>query len=126
MFADAARVILVVEGVLLLLLGVAGLVGPGPVAGFQVNQLHGIALGVTGLVALAVAVTRRLVLPFAVLQFLVYGAAYLYGANIQGQRTGDVWQFNQPDSWLHLGAAIVALVIAVSVAAARGARRSTR
>jgi glucan phosphoethanolaminetransferase (alkaline phosphatase superfamily) len=121
---DVGRVILVVEGVLLLLLGVAALVtAKGVVAGFQVNLPHAIALAATGLVALTVAATRRLVLPFAVVQLLVYGAAFLYGANIQGQHTGDMWQFNQADSWLHLGVAIVALVIGFAVAAARGARQ---
>jgi uncharacterized membrane protein len=93
------------------------------VVGFQVNQPHAIVLAATGLVALIVAATRRLVLPFALLQLLVYGAAFLYGSNIQGQHTGDMWQFNQADSWLHLGIAIIALVIAFAVAAARGARR---
>ncbi|GAA3438707.1 hypothetical protein GCM10018954_083260 [Kutzneria kofuensis] len=121
---DVGRAILVAEGILLLLLGLAALMtGNGTVVGFQVNQPHGIALAVTGFVALVVAATRRLVLPFAVLQFLVYGAAYLYGSNIQGQHTGDMWQFNQADSWLHLGLAVVALVIGFAVAAARGARQ---
>ncbi|HEY0497752.1 MAG TPA: DUF4383 domain-containing protein [Kutzneria sp.] len=121
---DVGRVILVAEGILLLLLGIAALVtGQGVVVGFQVNQPHAIVLAATGLVALIVAATRRLVLPFALLQLLVYGAAFLYGSNIQGQHTGDMWQFNQADSWLHLGIAIIALVIAFAVAAARGARR---
>jgi uncharacterized membrane protein len=121
---DVGRVILVVEGILLLLLGIAALVtAQGMVVGFQVNQPHAIVLAATGLVALTVAATRRLVLPFALLQLLVYGAAFLYGSNIQGQHTGDRWQFNQADSWLHLGTAIIALVIAFAVAAARGARR---
>lgn len=124
---DVGRVILVVEGILLLLLGVAALVtARGMVVGFQVNGPHGIALAVTGLLALTVAATRRLVLPFALAQLLAYGAAYLYGSNIQGQHTGDMWQFNQADSWLHLGIAVLALVIAFSVAAAKGARRRAR
>jgi hypothetical protein len=125
---DVARAILTVEGILLLLLGVAGLVVGERVAGFQVNLPHGIALVVLGGLALAVVATRRLVLPFAVAQLVAAGAAYLYGSNIQGQRTGDPWQFNQADSWLHLGLAVLALVIAATVAAARGARprRPTR
>jgi Domain of unknown function (DUF4383) len=117
-------VILVLEGLALLLLGVVALMtGSAMVAGFQINQPHAIGLAVTGLLALVVAATRRLVLPFAVLQLLVYGAAFLYGSNIQGQHTGDMWQFNQADSWLHLGLAVVALVIGFAVAAARGARQ---
>jgi hypothetical protein len=122
---DVGRAILVVEGLLLLLLGIGGVAAGGAVAGFQVNLPHGIALAVTGCAALVVAATRRLVLPFALLQLVAYGAAYLYGANIQGQHTGDVWQFNQADSWLHLGMAVVALVIAFAVSAARGGRRKT-
>jgi hypothetical protein len=125
---DVGRALLVTEGLLLLLLGLgAGFVPstPAVVAGFQVNQPHAIALAVTGIAALTVATTRRLVLPFALLQFLAYSAAFLYGANIQGQHTNDVWQFNQPDSWLHLGVAVLALVIAFAVGAAKGARRRT-
>ncbi|MFI9386945.1 DUF4383 domain-containing protein [Kutzneria sp. NPDC052558] len=127
--ADASRLILLAEGILLMLLGVvAGFVPTPPgdvavVAGFQINQLHAIALAITGLLAVLVSVRRRLVLPFAVLQLLAYGAAFLYGANIQGQRTPDGWQFNQADSWLHLGIAVVALVIAITVGATAAQRK---
>ena len=121
---DVSRVILVVEGVLLVLLGVAGLLAANDmVVGFEVSRPHAIALVVTGGLAVLVAAWRRLVLVFAVLQFLAYGAAFLYGSNIHGQHTGDLWRFNQPDSWLHLGVAVVSLVIAFTVAAARGAHR---
>jgi hypothetical protein len=126
--ADIGRVILLAEGALLLLLGVgAGFVPtpPGQVAvtaGFQINQLHAIALAVTGILALAVTARRRFTLPFTLLQFLAYGAAFLYGANIQGQHTPDPWQFNEADSWLHLGVAVVALIIAFTVGVAKRAQ----
>ncbi|MFC0438210.1 DUF4383 domain-containing protein [Kutzneria buriramensis] len=124
---DVGRVILVVEGILLVLLGVAGLLGANDlVLGFALNRPHAIALVVTGGLALLVAVRRRLVLVFAVLQFLAYGAAFLYGASTQGRPADDMWRFNQPDSWLHLGVAIVSLVIAYTVAAARGAHRRVK
>ena len=128
--ADAGRIVLLAEGILLLLLGaVAGFLPTPPgqvatVAGFQINQLHAVALAVTGLLALVVTVRRRFVLPFALLQLLAYGAAYLYGANIQGQHTPDAWRFNQADSWLHLGLAVLALVIVFTVGAAKRPRHA--
>ncbi|AHH97974.1 hypothetical protein [Kutzneria albida] len=109
---DLSRIVLAVEGVLLLVVGLIGL-ATGQVAWFQFTAWQAVVVLVTGVLALLVILRRRLVLPFAALQLVGYLALYVSGI-AQGS-TG------RATHWLFLGIAVLGVVVAMTIWA--GGRR---
>ncbi|MFD1507145.1 DUF4383 domain-containing protein [Georgenia yuyongxinii] len=80
---------------------------------FTVNPLHNIVhvvVGVLGVLLWAASATARI---YGWLLFLGYGAVFVYGLFAVGNPDIDLLHLNQADNWLHLGTALVGLLIAV-------------
>jgi hypothetical protein len=80
---------------------------------FTVNPLHNVVhtvVGVLGLLLWAASPTARI---YGWLLFLGYGAVFVYGLFAVDNPDVDLLHLNQADNWLHLGAAVVGLLIAV-------------
>jgi hypothetical protein len=92
----------------------------GTLLGFAINPLHNLVhlvLGVVGLLLVWASATARL---FGWIVFAAYGALLVWGLMLVGftstnpvSELGNPLNLNVADNWLHLGLAVLGLVIAV-------------
>lgn len=111
------RVPLVIEGVLLVALGVWGLaadstypvIGPAgaPVLVFHFTVLHSWVLLATGVLAVISACRRRIALIFTGFQFLAYMLLFAVGSVAYARAARTPMGFDPSDSFLHLVIAVV-------------------
>lgn len=118
-----------IVGLIYLAIGIIGFVVTGisdftgtdhTLLGFGTNPLHNIVhlgLGALGLIMMVRSASARL---FGWILFVAYGAAFLWGLSIQGvfatnplSGLGNPLNLNIADNWLHLGSAVVGLLVAV-------------
>lgn len=138
-----ARAAALVFGVVFLLVGVLGFVpgvttnvdqlsGSGHHSGaellglFQVSVLHNVVHLLFGVLGLAAAWRPRFAGAYLVGGGLVYAALTVYGFVIDRTSDANVVPVNTADNWLHLGLAVVMLLVglAVTLAMRPGARVS--
>lgn len=80
---------------------------------FAVNPLHNAVHLLVGLVGVMLWPSSGGARTYGWLLALAYGAVFLYGLVAQGNEQLDVLHLNWPDNWLHLGSAILGLIIAL-------------
>ncbi|GAB2472304.1 DUF4383 domain-containing protein [Promicromonospora xylanilytica] len=121
-----------VVGVVYLLVGIAGFFVTGfdmagfmehdpgaTLLGFAINPLHNIVhlvIGILGIGAWSRSASAR---TFGWLLLIGYGAVFVYGLFAVNDPEINFLNINQADNWLHLGSALVGLLIAVWPAPAR-------
>ncbi|WP_370948898.1 DUF4383 domain-containing protein [Amycolatopsis sp. cg5] len=88
--------------------------------GFAINPLHNTVHLVVGLVGIMLATGSGLARFYGWLLLLGYGAAFVWGLMITGalssnpvSAVGNPLDLNTADNWLHLGLAVLGLVIAM-------------
>jgi hypothetical protein len=88
--------------------------------GFAINPMHNLVHVVVGLLGLLLATGSGRARTFGWLLFLGYGVAFVWGLMVTGVLSsnpvagiGNPLGLNSADNWLHLGSAVVGLVIAV-------------
>jgi Domain of unknown function (DUF4383) len=79
--------------------------------GFEINNAHNVVHVIIGLAGIALARSLAAARTYGVLLALGYGAAFVYGLFAVGE-DWDFLSLNWADNWLHLGSAIIGLVIA--------------
>ncbi|WP_454858706.1 DUF4383 domain-containing protein [Promicromonospora soli] len=113
-----------IVGVVFLLIGAAGFIVTGfsdvtgrdeseRLLGFAVNPLHNavhLLIGILGVSLWASSAGARV---FGWILLLVYGAAFVYGLYAVDNPEIDYLNTNDADNWLHLGGAVVGLLIAI-------------
>jgi len=110
-------------GALFLIIGIAGFFVTGfddfashtneTLLGFEVNPLHNIVHIVIGIAGLVLARTLQRARIFGWLLVAGYGLTLLYGLVILDDPEHNYLSLNQADNWLHLGAVIAGLLIAL-------------
>jgi Domain of unknown function (DUF4383) len=80
---------------------------------FTINPLHNAVHAVIGLLGILLWPTSPGARIFGWILAIGYGAAFVYGLIVQGDPDRDLLNLNDADNWLHLGSAIVGLLIAV-------------
>lgn len=90
------------------------------VLGFLVNPLHNLVNVVAGVLGLLTATWSGLARTYGWILFLGFGAAGVWGLMITGvvstnpvANLGNPLNLNSADNWLHLGTAVVGLMIAI-------------
>jgi hypothetical protein len=116
------RLIFAVVGVLIAVIGVAGLVtGHGSLGdttptttfiGLQLSPLHSLLLVIFGVLGVLSTLVRRLTAPWAMLQFAVFSGLFAYGV-----AEPDSLGLNLADHVLHLAVLTLSAVCALLVAA---------
>ncbi|NUT97816.1 MAG: DUF4383 domain-containing protein [Saccharothrix sp.] len=125
-----AQVLAGLLGLFFLVAGVAGFVRTGfgdfagqqhaMLFGFAVNPLHNVVHLAFGVLGLLMATGSGLARLYGWIVFLVYGLVLVWGLALVGlvavnpvERLGNPLALNTNDNWLHLGLALVGLLIAV-------------
>ncbi|WP_309115309.1 DUF4383 domain-containing protein [Saccharothrix sp.] len=125
-----AQVLAGLLGLFFLVAGVAGFVRTGfgdftgeqhaMLLGFAVNPLHNVVHLAFGVLGLLMATGSGLARLYGWIVFLVYGVVLVWGLMLAGlvavnpvERLGNPLALNTNDNWLHLGLALVGLLIAV-------------
>jgi hypothetical protein len=121
--AKVPKTLALIIGVVYTLIGVLGFFVTGfdnfaaetdeVLLGFEVNPLHNIvhlAVGVAGLVMSRKLAAAR---TYGWLLAIVYGATFLYGLIAVGNPDINLLSLNQADNFLHLGSALLGLLIAL-------------
>jgi ABC-type transport system involved in multi-copper enzyme maturation permease subunit len=80
---------------------------------FAINPLHNIVHLVIGILGIGLWPMSGGARAFGWLLLLGYGAAFVYGLYAVDNPEINYLNINQPDNWLHLGSALVGLLIAV-------------
>ncbi|MCF4123557.1 DUF4383 domain-containing protein [Antribacter sp. KLBMP9083] len=80
---------------------------------FAVNPLHNIVHVVIGLLGVMLWPSSGGARTFGWLLAIGYGATFVYGLLVLDDRMTDYLNLNEEDNWLHLGSAIVGLLIAL-------------
>lgn len=113
-----------IVGVVYLLIGALGFLVTGfgdltehdhgqTLLGFAINPLHNIVHLVAGLLGLALWAKSGGARTFGWLLLIGFGAAFVYGLFAVGDPEIDYLNINDADNWLHLGSALVGLLIVV-------------
>lgn len=124
-----AQVLAGLLGLFFLVAGVAGFVRTGfgdfagdqhaMLFGFAVNPLHNVVHLAFGVLGLLMATGSGLARLYGWIVFLVYGVVLVWGLMLAGlvvnpvERLGNPLALNTNDNWLHLGLALVGVLIAV-------------
>ncbi|PXY21661.1 DUF4383 domain-containing protein [Prauserella sp. PE36] len=87
---------------------------------FSINPLHNVVHVVIGVLGLLMALNAGLARTFGWLLFIGYGVVFVWGLAITGvfssnpvSGLGNPLALNTADNWLHLGSALVGLLIAI-------------
>lgn len=80
---------------------------------FAINPLHNIVHLVIGILGVSLWVTSGTARTFGWLLLIGYGAAFAYGLYAVDDPGINYLNINDADNWLHLGSAVVGLLIAV-------------
>lgn len=90
------------------------------VLGFMINPLHNLVHVVVGVLGLLTATYSGLSRTFGWVLFVAFGLIAIWGLMITGvissnpvANLGNPLNLNQPDNWLHIGTAVLGLIIAV-------------
>ncbi len=83
------------------------------VLGFEVNGAHNIVHLAIGALGLLLAARLGGARTYGWLLFLGYGAAFVYGLFAVNRPNLNFLSLNPPDNWLHLGSALLGLLIAL-------------
>ncbi|MFD6140239.1 DUF4383 domain-containing protein [Promicromonospora sp. NPDC060271] len=113
-----------IVGVVYLLVGVAGFAVTGlsgfmehddsqTLLGFAINPLHNIVHVVIGILGISLWAWSGSARIFGWLLLLGYGAAFVYGLYAVDNPEMNYLNINEADNWLHLGSAVLGLLIAV-------------
>jgi len=113
-----------IVGVVFLLVGAAGFIVTGfgdftaqdeseTLLGFAINPLHNVVHLVIGILGVSLWVTSAGARTFGWILLIGYGAAFVYGLSAIGWSDINYLNINDADNWLHLGSAVVGLLIAV-------------
>jgi hypothetical protein len=116
--------IALIVGVVFLLVGAAGFIVTGfsdvmehdaseRLLGFTVNPVHNALHILIGILGVSLWVSSAGARVFGWLLLLVYGAAFVYGLSAVNNPEIDYLNTNHADNWLHLGGAVVGLLIAI-------------
>lgn len=81
--------------------------------GFAINPLHNIVHIVLGILGLLLWPTSGGARTYGWILFIGYGAVFVYGLLVVDGRVDDLLHINHADNWLHLGTAVVGLLIAL-------------
>lgn len=88
--------------------------------GFMVNPLHNLVHVVVGLLGLLLATSSGLARTYGWLLFAGFGVAAIWGLMITGVISsnpvpglGNPLHLNAADNWLHLGSAVLGLIVAI-------------
>ncbi|MEU6642231.1 DUF4383 domain-containing protein [Saccharomonospora sp. NPDC046836] len=131
-----AQVLAGVVGLIFLVLGVAGLIRTGfanflaaqhgELWVFTVNPLHNVVHVVVGVLGLCLALTSASARVYGWVLFAGFGALFVWGLAVTGvfvsnpvSGLGNTLALNAADNWLHLGGALLGLVIATMPARKR-------
>ncbi|NKQ54813.1 DUF4383 domain-containing protein [Amycolatopsis sp. K13G38] len=94
--------------------------------GFMINPLHNLVHVVVGAIGLLAAASSGLSRTFGWVLFLAYGVVAIWGLMITGvistnpvSGLGNPLNLNAADNWLHIGSALVGLIIAIMPARKR-------
>ena len=122
------RILAALAGIAFIVFGVVGFTRTGVgdwsthsfVLGFSVNPLHNLVHVAVGVLGLLMALGSGLARLYGWLLFLGYGAIFVWGLMITGvlaqnpaSQFGNPLALNTNDNWLHLGLAILGLLLAV-------------
>ncbi len=118
------RILALVVGAGYLLVGIIGFTITGlgnwftrdtneSVLGFEINGAHNIVHLAIGALGLLLAWRLGGARTFGWLLFVGYGAAFVYGLIAVERENLNFLSLNQADNWLHLGSALLGLVIAL-------------
>jgi ABC-type transport system involved in multi-copper enzyme maturation permease subunit len=113
-----------VIGVVFLLVGAVGFAVTGfgdltehdetqTLLGLAINPLHNIVHLVIGVLGISLWATSGGARTFGWLLLIGYGAAFAYGLYVLDDPEINYLNINDADNWLHLGSAVVGLLIAV-------------
>lgn len=90
------------------------------VLGFMINPLHNLVHVVVGVLGLLTATYSGLSRTFGWVLFIAFGLIAVWGLMITGvisanpvANLGNPLNLNQPDNWLHIGTAVLGLIIAI-------------
>lgn len=121
---QSVRITLIVQGVLLGLLAVAGLVmalrsgGVGDVLGFQLGILHSVVLLAVAVAGVLVAPRLRPTQIFVTAQMAGFALLFVIGSAVgAGVPRDTVLSLNRADHFLHLGLAVIGLTLVMYMAA---------
>ena len=123
-------------GLVFLAIGIAGFARTGfsdftgnqqeMLLGFMINPLHNLVHVVLGVFGLLAAASSGLSRTFGWLLFIGYGLVSIWGLMITGvissnpvSGLGNPLNLNSADNWLHIGSAVVGLLIAIMPARKR-------
>lgn len=117
-----SQVAMLVYGVIFLAVGIVGFFVTGfddfadhhpddKILAFEVNPLHNVVHIVLGVLAIVAALRLAWTIAYGIVLFVGYGATFVYGL-FAVDEDWDFLSLNWADNWLHLGAAIVGLIIA--------------
>lgn len=81
--------------------------------GFAINPLHNIVHVVIGILGISLWAWSGSARIFGWLLLLGYGAAFVYGLYAVDNPDINYLNINEADNWLHLGSAVIGLLIAV-------------
>ena len=81
--------------------------------GFTINPLHNVVHIVIGLLGVALWRTARGARTYGWVLAIGYGATFVYGLIVQGDESRDFLNLNTADNVLHIGTAVLGLVIAL-------------
>lgn len=88
--------------------------------GFMINPLHNLVHVVVGALGLVAAMSSGLARTFGWILFVGYGLVAIWGLMITGvissnpvSNLGDPLNINDADNWLHIGSAVLGLIIAI-------------
>jgi ABC-type transport system involved in multi-copper enzyme maturation permease subunit len=113
-----------IVGVVFLLVGAAGFIVTGfsgfmehdesqTLLIFAINPLHNVVHLVIGILGVSLWVTSAGARTFGWLLLIGYGAAFVYGLFAVDNMDINYLNINDADNWLHLGSAVLGLLIAV-------------
>lgn len=80
---------------------------------FAINPLHNVVHLVIGLLGVLLWATSGGARTYGWLLAIGYGAAFVYGLMVAGDEQLDLLHINPADTWLHLGSALLGLLIAL-------------
>lgn len=88
--------------------------------GFMINPLHNLVHVVVGALGLVAAMSSGLARTFGWILFVGYGLVAIWGLMITGvissnpvSNLGNPLNINDADNWLHIGSAVLGLIIAI-------------
>lgn len=112
------RLVHAVEGVLLMVLGAAGLIAltvppeDQPLVVFELNPAHAVLLLVTGVLAVVSTWSLRTIRWFAAAELVVFLVLFLYGtAQSTANESSTIFALDPPENFLHAALALLGFIV---------------